>query len=88
MVTRSVNVINKTGLHARPASIFVQSATKFQSEISIKHKENTYNAKSIMALLSAGICCGSRVEILAEGQDEKEAVDTLAVLIESKFGEQ
>lgn len=87
MVVKSVNVTNKTGLHARPASMFVQAASKFQSQITIKHGENSYNAKSIMALLSAGICCGNVVEICAEGADEKEAVSTLVDLIASKFGE-
>lgn len=87
MVTKSVNIMNETGLHARPASIFVQAASKFQSQVTLKYKENTYNAKSIMALLSAGICCGSQIDISAEGPDEKEAVDTLVKLVEDKFGE-
>lgn len=87
MVIKSVNVTNKTGLHARPASMFVQAASKFQSQITMKHGEHSYNAKSIMALLSAGICCGNVVDICAEGADEKEAVSTLVDLIVSKFGE-
>lgn len=82
-----VTIKNKTGLHARPASVFVQMASSFQSQITIRCKENSYNAKSIMALLSAGISCGSKIEISAEGTDEIEAVDTLVSLVESKFGE-
>jgi phosphocarrier protein len=87
MVVKSVNITNETGLHARPASMFVQMASKFQSQITIKHGENSYNAKSIMALLSAGICCGNEVEICAEGNDEEQAASTLVDLIASKFGE-
>ncbi|MCT4566537.1 MAG: HPr family phosphocarrier protein [Maledivibacter sp.] len=87
MVVKSVHITNETGLHARPASMFVQMASKFQSQITIKHGENSYNAKSIMALLSAGICCGNEVEICAEGNDEEQAASTLVDLIASKFGE-
>ena len=87
MTTKTVTVSNKTGLHARPASMFVQTANKYDSQISIKHGDKDYNAKSIMALLSAGICSGSTIDISAIGNDENLAVEELATLIESRFGE-
>lgn len=87
MTTRTVTVSNKTGLHARPASMFVQTANKYDSQISIKHGDRDYNAKSIMALLSAGISSGSIIDISAIGDDECKAVEELVTLIESQFGE-
>lgn len=87
MISKTVTVSNETGLHARPASMFVQKANKYQSQISIEHKENNINAKSIIALLSAGICSGSVINISATGDDEEKAVDELVGLIESGFGE-
>lgn len=86
MTSTIVKVINKIGLHARPASVFVQCANRFKSNITIRHNSNSYNGKSIMALLTAGICFDSEIEISAEGTDEKEAVGTLSGLISSRFG--
>lgn len=87
MEKRQVTVINKSGLHARPASTFVKTAKLFKSDISLLAGEKTVNAKSVVALLSAGIVCGKSIEICAEGEDEKEAVRTLAEFIESGCGE-
>lgn len=83
-------IINPTGLHARPASDFVSAAKNFSSKIKINDLTNNElpaNAKSIIMLLSLGLVQGTEVEILAEGEDEKEAVHTLVKLIESGFGE-
>lgn len=88
MVTKNVTVINKTGIHARPASLFIKTATKFQSNISIENGNKKCNAKSLISLLSLAITYGTKVTITAEGPDEKQAVDTLAELIESKFDEE
>ncbi len=89
MYSRRVVVQNKTGLHARPASDFVSMAKKFKSKITIKNIEegDAVDAKSIVLLISIGAGKGTEVEISAEGEDEKEAVDSLVTLIESKFGE-
>lgn len=89
MTTKTTKIINKTGLHARPASDFVQAAGKFQADIRIKRvgDEEEANAKSIIFLLSLGLCQGEEVEICAEGEDEAEAVDQLIELINSGFGE-
>lgn len=74
---------NETGLHARPASVFVQEASKYVSDISLIKDEQTYNAKSIMGLLSMGAFKGERLTIMAEGEDEKEAVETLINLLKT-----
>ena len=90
MYKQTVTVINKTGLHARPGSDFVQEAAKFTSKITIRRldeDEDPVNAKSIAFVLSLGIGKGIEIELAAEGPDEKEAVDTLVSFIESGLGE-
>lgn len=88
MVTRQVEFINKTGLHARPASDFVMLAKKYVSNITIcKEGGEPVNAKSVVRLLAEGMGQGTKAEIVAEGEDETEAVDALAELIASGFGE-
>jgi len=81
--------LNKSGLHARPASDFVKEAAKFNSKITIKRldEDEEANAKSIVFLLSLGISQGTEVEISALGDDEQQAADALAAMIESGFGE-
>ena len=89
MVNKQTTIINKTGLHARPASDFVAAATKFKSKITIRRidSDKEANVKSIIFLLSLGLTQGTQVEVAASGDDEAEAVDTLVALIESGFGE-
>lgn len=91
MYKRSTTVINKTGLHARPASIFVNKANSFDSTITITNlslsNAKTVNAKSIISILSLAMKKGSKVEIAAEGKDEVNAVDSLINLINTGFGE-
>jgi phosphocarrier protein HPr len=88
MISKDVLVMNKTGIHARPASAFVGAAGKFKSKITVKKGEKTANAKSIFNILALGIVTGSNITILAEGDDAAEAVDSLVKLVESKFGEE
>ena len=78
---------NKTGIHARPASVFVQTATKFKSKIQIEAKGKKVDAKSILMLMSMGLVKGTELTIIAEGEDEA-AVKELADLVNSKFGEE
>jgi phosphocarrier protein HPr len=92
MYSRRTFSANLTGLHARPASDFIAEAGKFKSRIKISRvdsaeEEETVNAKSIINLLSLGLSQGEEVELTADGADEKEAVDSLIALIDSKFGE-
>ena len=88
MVTKQVEFINKTGLHARPASDFVMLAKKYESKITIcKEGGEPVNAKSVVRLLAEGIGQGTKAELVAEGPDEAEAIEALAVLVASGFGE-
>ena len=88
MTEATIVIENKTGIHARPASIFVQTATKFKSKVQIKAKGKTVDAKSILMIMSMGLVKGTEITIVADGPDEAEAVKTLKELVESKFGEE
>ena len=87
MVSRSVTIQNSVGLHARPATFFIQKANEFKSSIWVEKEERRVNAKSLLGVLSLGITKGSNIVISAEGPDEEEAVNALCALIESNFGE-
>ena len=90
MYKRQTTVVNKMGLHARPASEFVATAGKFKSAIRIRNLSNNSdeaNAKSIVILLSLSLTKGALVQVSAEGEDETRAVDTLISLIDSGFGD-
>lgn len=88
MVTKEVKFINKTGLHARPASEFAMQAKRFESKITIcKEGGEPVNAKSVVRLLAEGIGKGTKAELVADGPDEIEAVNTLSDMIASGFGE-
>ena len=81
MLTKEIEITNKTGLHARPASEFVKEAAKFKSAVTIEFKEKKINAKSILHVLSAGIAAGSTIVISADGDDEAQAIEKLAEVI-------
>ncbi len=87
MVEKTVKVTNPTGLHARPAALFVQTAGKFTSQIWISKSDRKVNAKSIMGLMSLAVSSGTEVTICAEGEDEHLAVKELVDLISSGFKE-
>jgi len=82
-----VKILNEQGLHARPASIFVKQAGKFKSTVTIVHGNEVANAKSIINIMSLGLKKDEEIKIITEGTDEKEAMETLVSLVESKFGE-
>ena len=81
MAKRPVVVKLKTGLHARPAALFVQEANKFSSEIYVEKDEKKVNAKSIMGIMSLAISSGTEVYISAEGSDAEQAVAALTELV-------
>ena len=83
MYTREITVKNEVGLHARPATYFFQKANEFKSGIWVEKEERRVNAKSLLGVLSLGIMKGTTVTLIADGGDEKEAVDALADLIEN-----
>jgi phosphocarrier protein HPr len=79
---------HKVGLHARPAAMFVQTAKQFRSTIRATHGEREANAKSILSVLTLGADQGAQVILRAEGEDAEQALEALATLIESNFGEE
>lgn len=91
MIARQTKIINKTGLHARPASDFAVKAKEFESKIFVRNLDKpaaqAVNAKSIVRILAEGMGQGTAVEISADGTDEQEAVETLIGLVEAGFGE-
>jgi len=88
VASNKVTIINKLGLHARPAAMFVQLANKFESDIFLTKNGVEVNGKSIMSVMMLAIESGSEVTIRAMGRDENEAVDELSSLIESGFDEE
>ena len=83
MYTREITVKNEVGLHARPATYFIQKANEFKSGICVEKEERRVNAKSLLGVLSLGIMKDTTVTLIADGSDETEAVDALAELIEN-----
>ena len=87
MVTQEVTINNEVGLHARPATFFIQKANEFKSGIWVEKDERRVNAKSLLGVLSFGITKGTTITLLADGSDEKEAVAALSELVSGNFGE-
>ena len=87
MYEKEVTVQNQVGLHARPATFFIQKANEFRSNIWVEKEERRVSAKSLLGVLSLGITRGTAIKIVAEGSDETTAVDALATLISSDFAE-
>ena len=87
MYTQEIVVKNEVGLHARPATYFIQKANEVKSGIWVEKEERRVNAKSLLGVLSLGIVKGTTITLIADGADEKEAVAALVELIENNFGE-
>lgn len=87
MFSKEVMVQNKVGLHARPATFFIQKANEFKSLITVEKEERRVNAKSLLGVLSLGIIGGTNITIRAEGIDEEAAVEALVKLVKSGFAE-
>ena len=85
MFVKDVTVENQVGLHARPATFFIQKANEFKSSIWVEKRERRVNAKSLLGVLSLGIMGGTDIRIIADGSDEKEAVEGLVALVKSGF---
>ena len=83
----SLTVNNKVGLHARPAALFVKTASGFISDIKVVNNEKTANAKSILSILTLGVYQGTKIQVQAEGEDANEALKAIRNLVESNFGE-
>ncbi len=88
MTSRSVTVVNQLGLHARAAARFVHLATRFDSQIRVGRDQKLMDGKSIMGILLLAAARGTMMTISADGPDEQAAVDALAQLVETGFGEE
>ena len=87
MYNKEATVVNSVGLHASPATFLIQKANEFKSSIWIENEERKVNAKSLLGVLSLGIGQGESVNIIGDGPDEVNAVNTLCELISSEFAE-
>ena len=87
MTTRTVEITNNIGLHASPASFFIQQACTFQSTIWVEKGDRKVNAKSLLGVLSLGIAKGMTITLIADGQDEDVALAGLTELVDSGFSE-
>ncbi len=88
MTERDVVIKNRAGIHARPAALIVQTASKYKSKIAFRNEHEEINAKSIMGIITLGASYNSSLTIRAEGEDEAEAVDALSKLFEDRFEEE
>ena len=87
MAEREVQILNRNGLHARPAAEIVKTASKFQSDVVIVRDDLEVNGKSIMGVMMLAAECGSMLVLRADGPDAEQALDAIAGVIANKFGE-
>ena len=88
MTEKNVTIINRAGIHARPASVLVQAIKDYKCNVYFEKGANRINAKSIMGIITLGAAYGTEIKIIAEGEDENAAIAALARLFESKFEEE
>jgi phosphocarrier protein len=86
-LTTIVTIRNRLGLHARPAMEFVDCAAAFKSEVTVRRDDQTVDGKSIMQMMLLAATQGTELEVVADGEDAQAAIDALAKLVESGFGE-
>lgn len=84
MESKSFLIIDETGIHARPATILVQTATKFESDIELEYNNKKVNLKSIMGVMSLGVGKGAEVTIYTDGKDEEEAIEAISETLSSE----
>ena len=87
MISRDVTIVNSSGLHARPATFFIQKANSYKSSIWVEKDDRKVNAKSLLGVLSLGIAKDMTVTLIADGLDENAAIAGLVDLIDSGFSE-
>lgn len=87
MITKTLTVLNKLGIHARPAAQFVRVASRFQADVTVEKDDESVDGKSIMGLMMLAVGCGAQIKVIAEGSDEAETIAALEELVAGKFGE-
>ena len=87
MYAKEVSVQNHVGLHARPATFFIQKANEYKASVWVEKEERRVNAKSLLGVLSLGIVKGTTITLIADGPDAKEAVESLTQLVSDQLGE-
>ena len=87
MLMKRATLTNQVGLHARPATFFIQRANEFKSSIWVERDDRKVNAKSLLGVLSLGVVKGGEITLIADGDDEEEAIAALVHLVETNFGE-
>ena len=87
MLSQAITITNPTGLHLRPAGNLCKEAMKYKSKITFEYRGNTANAKSVLSVLGACIKSGDEITLICEGEDEREALQSLIAYIESGLGE-
>ncbi|MDO9541741.1 MAG: HPr family phosphocarrier protein [Kiritimatiellia bacterium] len=88
VITREMAILNQYGIHARPAAMFVKTASKYEADVTVERDNVRVSGKSIMGLMTMEASCGSKIRITAEGIDANQAVDELQKLVEHKFYEE
>lgn len=87
MISKNVTIVNSVGLHARPATFFIQKANSYKSSIWVEKEDRRVNAKSLLGVLSLGIVKGMEITLIADGADEADALEGLVALINTAFNE-
>jgi phosphocarrier protein HPr len=87
-IVKELTILNRLGLHARPAAMFVRTSNRFSCEILVEKDGESVNGKSIMGLMMLAAGCGSQIRVSAQGDDAKVAIDELEKLIQRKFDEE
>ncbi|OPJ54986.1 HPr family phosphocarrier protein [Alkalithermobacter paradoxus] len=85
MIKKEFEVLSSIGLHARPAALFVQTANKFQCDITVIKEQSEINGKSIMGIMAIAASKGDKITVIADGKDEKEAIEAIEELLTKRF---
>lgn len=85
MITRDITIQNAVGLHARPATFFIQKANSYKSSVWVEYNERKVNAKSLLGVLSMGIVKGMTITLIADGSDEQETLDGLCAFLSNEI---
>lgn len=88
MITKNLTILNKLGIHARPAAQFVRVSSRFQCDVTVEKDDEAVDGKSIMGVMMLAVGCGADIKVITDGADEAEAMAALEELVNKKFGEE